>query len=142
VAFPTAAVPALDKIITAADALDILRLSAGFEPNWISDATRPAFYVAADIDGSGNITAADALAALRIAAGVSTNATPGWKFIDAATQGLGVSNARPASLNQNMPVSGTAAPQKIDSSTNSDFQVKAVFVGNVTQPVPNEYPVS
>jgi|GEM_PF-1404486 len=141
VAFPTAAVPALDKIITAADALDILRLSAGFEPAWISGTTRPALFVAADIDGSGNITAADALAALRIAAGVSTNATTGWKFIDSATQGLGVSNARPANLNQNMSVSGTVASQNIDSM-NPDFQIKAVFVGNVTQPVSNEYLVS
>ncbi|MFZ9813258.1 MAG: hypothetical protein ACO3DD_09270, partial [Burkholderiaceae bacterium] len=141
-AVPTAATNAA-KVVTAADALEILKLSAGFVPTWIgSDGDLlSAAYVAADVDRSGNVTAQDALLALRHAAATLGNDPMTWRFIDASTRGLGVNNASPSSLNQGLQVSGNERTVSINGGTNPDFQVKVLLVGNLTLPVAGEYVV-
>ena len=56
-----------DGNITSADALSILRTSAGLS------SLSPEQTKLADVDGDGNITSADALAVLRHSAGLSSN---------------------------------------------------------------------
>ena len=56
-----------DEDITSADALSILRISAGLDD--ISEE----LFVIADVDGDEDITSADALAVLRCSAGMSDN---------------------------------------------------------------------
>ena len=142
VAFPTAATNAA-KVVTAADALEILKLSAGFVPTWIGSNGEllSAAYVAADVDRSGNVTAQDALLALRHAAATLGNDPMTWRFIDASTRGLGVNNASPSLLNQGLQISGNEGTVNINQGSNPDFQVKALLVGNLTQPAAGEYVV-
>ena len=80
-----------DASITAADALDVLRIAVGLEPSF--GPAQAQNYIAADIDGDGRVTAGDALDVLRNAVGLSAENAPRWVFFDADTdwEGLGLS---------------------------------------------------
>ena len=69
-----------DPVITAADALDVLRLAVGLTPSFGAAST--ANFIAADINGDGQITATDALEVLRAAVGLTTEHAPRWVFIN------------------------------------------------------------
>lgn len=75
---------ATDPLITAEDALEILRLAVDLEPSW---GPADAFdFIAADVDRSGDVTAFDALEVLRHAVGLESDYAPGWVFIDGGAQ--------------------------------------------------------
>ncbi|MGY6535528.1 MAG: VCBS domain-containing protein [Pararhodobacter sp.] len=73
--------PDADGRLSAADALDVLRLAVGVAPSFGPAA--PEAMIAADINGDGQITAADALDVLRVAVGLEGAHAPRWVFIDA-----------------------------------------------------------
>jgi len=123
------------KVITAADALQILKLSAGYGLDWQSGDVPPGTYVAADVDGSGKVTAADALIALKYASNTLPPDYVTWKFYDSSTSNLGVENATPnASLKPDMTVARGGNVDINASNTQKDYFVQAVLVGNVTNP--------
>jgi hypothetical protein len=129
------------RVVTAADALQILKLSAGSNIDWLGTPSN-ASLVAADTDGNGKITAQDALVALRYSNGTlpSTGDPMKWTFIDGATTGLSLSNAKPASsMNQGMPIDASVGTVRIDANTNPSYWVKALLVGNLTSPTGAEY---
>ncbi len=72
-----------DPRITAADALDILRMAVGLAPGF-GPARGPNF-VAADINRDGRVTAADALDVLRAAVNLPAPSQPVWIFVEADT---------------------------------------------------------
>ena len=129
------------RVVTAADALQILKMSAGSNLDWLGSPTN-ASLVAADTDGNGKITAQDALVALRYSNGtIPTTGDPmQWTFIDGATTGLSLSNARPAaSMNEEMPIDASVGTVRINADNNSSYWVKALLVGNLTSPTGAEY---
>lgn len=69
-----------DPVITALDALDVLRLAVGIAPSF-GVAAAPNF-IAADINGDGKVDALDALEVLRGAVGLASAAPPRWVFLD------------------------------------------------------------
>lgn len=121
------------KVITAADALQILKLSAGYSLDWKSGDVPVGAYAAADLDGSGKVTAADALIALKYATGTIPSPDPvAWKFYDSTTANLGVDNTViNSSLKADMAIAGGS---NVDITGQSDFFVQAILVGNVTNP--------
>ncbi len=123
------------KVITAADALQILKLSAGYGLDWKPGAIPDAAIAAADMDGSGKITAADALIALKYASGVIPATDPVVrKFYDSATANLTVESTTLASLKKDMVVAGGANVEIGIANANKDFFVEAILVGNLTNP--------
>jgi hypothetical protein len=82
-----------DPAITAADALDVLRLALGLPPSF--GPAQAAHFVAADINADGRITATDALEVLRAAVGLASTHAPRWIFVDSALDldGLGLDAA-------------------------------------------------
>lgn len=123
------------KVITAADALQILKLSAGYGLDWQSGDVPVGTYAAADIDGSGKITAADALIALKYASNTLPPDSVAWKFYDSTTSNLGVDNATlSTSLKADMTVASGGNVEITASNTQKDFFVQAILVGNVTNP--------
>jgi hypothetical protein len=123
------------KVINAADALQILKLSAGYGLDWKPGAIPDAALAAADMDGSGKITAADALIALKYASGVIPATDPVVrKFYDSSTANLTVEATALASLKKDMVVAGGADVEIGISNANKDFFVEAILVGNVTNP--------
>ncbi|MCC6002485.1 MAG: VCBS domain-containing protein [Pararhodobacter sp.] len=70
-----------DPSITAASALETLRLSVGLDPSWgPADAMD---FIAADYLGNGAVTALDALEILRVSVGLEAEMPPRWLFLDA-----------------------------------------------------------
>ncbi|MCC5983135.1 MAG: VWD domain-containing protein [Rhodobacteraceae bacterium] len=65
---------------TVFDALDVLRLAVGLEPSF-GEASAAA-YLAADMDGNGQIDVFDALEVLRAAVGLESENAPRWIFVD------------------------------------------------------------
>ena len=98
-----------NKVISAADALQILKLSAGYGLDWKPGVIPDAAFAAADVDGSGKITAADALIALKYASGVIPATDPVVrKFYDSLTANLTIeTTALNASLKKDMLISKT-----------------------------------
>jgi hypothetical protein len=125
-----------NKVISAADALQILKLSAGYGLDWKPGAIPDAAFAAADIDGSGKITAADALIALKYASGViPANDPVVRKFFDSSTANLTIeSTALNSSLKKDMAVAGGADVEIGIANANKDYFVEAILVGNVTNP--------
>lgn len=107
---------AADPAITAADALNILRLAVGLD-DWAA----PLDFIAADIDRNGRVTASDALEVLRIAVGLTPKAPPEWVFIDARAN-LDAINARDVDY---------ATDIRLDGSDIADLSVTAILLGNV-----------
>lgn len=126
------------KVITAADALQILKLSAGFPLEWKGAGTTPdGAFTAADLDGSGKVTSADALIALKYATGIIPSSDPvKWKFYDSTTANLSVESSKiAAALKAGMVVGTTADVLEITNANNyKDYFVQAILVGNVTNP--------
>jgi hypothetical protein len=123
------------KVINAADALQILKLSAGYGLDWKPGAIPDAALAAADMDGSGKITAADALIALKYASGVIPATDPVVrKFYDSSTANLTVETTVLASLKKDMVIAGGADVEIGIANANKDFFVEAILVGNVTNP--------
>jgi hypothetical protein len=126
------------KVITAADALQILKLSAGFDLDWrTAGATTPTgAFTAADLDGSGKVTSNDALIALRYATGIVPPIDPvKWKFYDSATADLSVENTLLQGLQGDMTVVNTSDILEITASNGQkDFFTQAILVGNLTNP--------
>jgi hypothetical protein len=123
------------KVITAADALQILKLSAGYGLDWKPGAIPDAAIAAADMDGSGKITAADALLALKYASGVIPATDPVVrKFYDSSTANLTVESTTLASMKKDMVIAGGADVEIGIANANKDFFVEAILVGNVTNP--------
>lgn len=86
--------PETDGSITAADALNVLRLSVGLPPAWgKADAMD---FIAADINQDGQVTAADALSILRAAVGLESEIQPRWIFFssDVDLEGISAKNAK------------------------------------------------
>ena len=124
------------KVISAADALQILKLSAGYGLDWKPGVIPDAAFAAADVDGSGKITAADALIALKYASGVIPASDPVVrKFYDSLTANLTIeTTALNASLKKDMLVAGGADVEIGIANANKDYFVEAILVGNVTNP--------
>jgi hypothetical protein len=124
------------KVVTAADALQILKLSAYFDLDWKSGAAPVGAFAAADLDGSGKVTSADALIALRYATGIVPTPDPvKWKFYDSATTGLVVENTTLQALKTGMPVTGSNDILEITAANGQkDFFTQAILVGNLTNP--------
>ena len=124
------------KVVTAADALQILKLSAYFDLDWKPGAAPVGAFAAADLDGSGKVTSADALIALRYATGIVPTPDPvKWKFYDSATTGLVVENTTLQALKTGMPVTGSNDILEITAANGQkDFFTQAILVGNLTNP--------
>ena len=124
------------KVISAADALQILKLSAGYGLDWKPGVIPDAAFAAADVDGSGKITAADALIALKYASGVIPATDPVVrKFYDSLTANLTIeTTALNASLKKDMLIAGGADVEIGIANANKDYFVEAILVGNVTNP--------
>lgn len=73
--------PDTDPTVTAADALDVLRLAVGLTPTSFG-AAAPETFIAADVNQDGQVTAADALEVLRHAVGLPASHGPRWVFLD------------------------------------------------------------
>ena len=125
-----------NKVISAADALQILKLSAGYGLDWKPGVIPDAAFAAADVDGSGKITAADALIALKYASGVIPASDPVVrKFYDSLTANLTIeTTALNASLKKDMLIAGGADVEIGIANANKDYFVEAILVGNVTNP--------
>ncbi len=125
-----------NKVISAADALQILKLSAGYGLDWKPGVIPDAAFAAADVDGSGKITAADALIALKYASGVIPATDPVVrKFYDSLTANLTIeTTALNASLKKDMLIAGGADVEIGIANANKDYFVEAILVGNVTNP--------
>lgn len=126
------------RAITAADALQILKLSAGYDLDWrTAGSTTPiGAFAAADMDGSGKVTSNDALIALRYATGIIPSTDPvKWKFYDSATVNLTVENTLLQPLKTGMPVVNTSDILEITAANGQrDFFTQAILVGNLTNP--------
>lgn len=126
------------KVITAADALQILKLSAGYDLDWrtAGSITPTGAFAAADLDGSGKVTSNDALIALRYATGIIPATDPvKWKFYDSATADLSVENTLLQGLQMGMPVVNTSDILEITAANGQkDFFTQAILVGNLTNP--------
>jgi uncharacterized delta-60 repeat protein len=72
------------KPITAADALDALKLSVGLDS---SQGSTYKEFIAADMNRDGRVTAADALEILKTSVGINT-IQPGWVFVPSDAAGL------------------------------------------------------
>lgn len=72
-----------DPVISAADALDVLRMAVGVTPSF--GPAQAQNFVAADINGDGQVNALDALDVLRVSVGVTPDHAPRWVFFDAET---------------------------------------------------------
>ena len=125
-----------NKVISAADALQILKLSAGYGLDWKPGVIPDATFAAADVDGSGKITAADALIALKYASGLIPATDPVVrKFYDSLTANLTTeTTALNASLKKDMLIAGGADVEIGIANANKDYFVEAILVGNVTNP--------
>jgi hypothetical protein len=124
------------KVITAADALQILKLSAGYGLDWKPSILPAGTFAAADIDGSGKVTAADALMALKYASGILPVVDPvKWKFYDSGTSNLSVDSAQMTNtLKSGMTITGGTDVDITANSSFKDYFVQAILVGNVTNP--------
>jgi len=126
------------RAITAADALQILKLSAGYDLDWrtAGSATPIGAFAAADMDGSGKVTSNDALIALRYATGIIPSTDPvKWKFYDSATANLTVENTLLQPLKTGMTVLNTSDILEITAANGQrDFFTQAILVGNLTNP--------
>lgn len=126
------------RVITAADALQILKLSAGYDLDWRAEgsSTPVGAFAAADMDGSGKVTSNDALIALRYATGIIPATDPvKWKFYDSATADLSVENTLLQGLQGGMTVVNTSDILEITASNGQkDFFTQAILVGNLTNP--------
>ena len=105
-----------DAAITAADALDVLRLAVGLDAG-----AGPLDFIAADIDRSGQVTAADALDVLRIAVGLTPDAPPEWVFIDSAAD-FGTITARAVRYETDL---------QLDGSGPADLSLTGILLGNM-----------
>ncbi|WP_372611849.1 calcium-binding protein [Aquicoccus sp.] len=78
----------VDPVITANDALDVLRLALGLDASF--GEASAGNLVAADIDQDGKVTASDALDVLRAALGLESENAPRWVFFgpEAEREGL------------------------------------------------------
>ena len=72
-----------DPGITAASALEALRMAVGLDTSW--GPPEALDFIAADCNGDGQVTAADALDILRVAVGLEAEASPRWIFVDSET---------------------------------------------------------
>jgi hypothetical protein len=122
------------KAISAADALQILKLSAGLGLDWRPGLPVPVgAFAASDMDGNGKIQAADALIALKYATGTVPAIDPvKWKFYDGATVDLDDQNAKLQALKTGMQVTTTSDILEIGPS--SEYFTRAILVGNLTNP--------
>lgn len=90
-----------DPAISAADALEVLRMAVGLTPSF--GPAQAQNFIAADVNGDGQVTAADALEVLRAAVGLATEHAPRWVFFDATTDWAGIEASATA---VNAPASG------------------------------------
>ena len=67
--------------IGVSSALEALRLALGLPASW--GPARPMDFVAADLNGDGQVNVADALGILRVALGLPSEHAPRWVFVDA-----------------------------------------------------------
>ncbi|MBK1634146.1 hypothetical protein [Rhodovulum adriaticum] len=109
-----------DPAITAADALEVLRMAVGLAPSF--GAARPQDFIAADIDGSGQVTAADALGVLRHAVGLDSDHAPHWVFVDSAADLNGI-DARNVAYETGVTLAGLEPAQ--------DLSVTGILLGNI-----------
>ena len=126
-----------NRVITAADALQILKLSAGFDLDWRTSGSAIPIgaFAAADMDGSGKVTSNDALIALRYATGIMPSSDPvKWRFYDGATNNLSVEKTQLQPLKTGMVVNNTSEVVEITPTVNADFFTRAILVGNLTNP--------
>jgi hypothetical protein len=122
------------KAISAADALQILKLSAGLGLDWRPGLPVPVgAFAASDMDGNGKIQAADALIALKYATGTVPAIDPvKWKFYDGATVDLDDQNAKLQALKTGMQV--TTVSDVLEIAPSSEYFTRAILVGNLTNP--------
>ncbi|TCP27302.1 CAP domain-containing protein [Rhodovulum adriaticum] len=113
---------ATDPAITAADALDVLRMAVGLAPSFGPAESQN--FVAADVTGDGRVTAADALDVLRYAVGLDTENAPHWAFFDAATDwgGLGL-DAGNAAVETGIQIAALGA--------DLDVSLTAILIGDM-----------
>ncbi|MBK1634147.1 VWD domain-containing protein [Rhodovulum adriaticum] len=113
-----------DPAITAADALDVLRLAVGLTPSF--GAAQAQNFVAADVNGDGRVTAADALDVLRFAVGLDTDNAPRWEFFDSDTDwdGLGL-DAGNSAVETGADIAALA--------TSLEAPMTAILIGNMDE---------
>jgi len=111
-----------DPSIGSPDALDVLRIAVGLDPSF--GPAQAQNFVAADINGDGEVTSDDALDVLRHAVGLESENTPHWQFFAADTDwsalDLDVDNA---SVESGIDVDALAA--------NIDMPMTGILIGNM-----------
>ena len=112
-----------DPIITARDALDVLRLAVGVAPSFGPASAQ--HFIAADINRDGKVTALDALEVLRAAVGVPSSNAPSWVFLD-PDQNLDHINANNVSYQ-----TGLTTP---DFSADRDLDMTGILLGHMGLP--------
>jgi hypothetical protein len=107
-----------DPVITANDALDILRMGVGLTPSFGVPAAGN--FIAADLNRDGRVDANDALEALRAAVGLASANPPRWVFLDLD---LDLSNIGAGNVTYQ---TGIAVP---DFSTLGDLNLSGILLG-------------
>ncbi len=111
-------------MITAGDALDVLRMAVGLQPSFGPAGAMD--FIAADMNGDGQVTAGDALDVLRHAVGLATPNAPQWVFLDAAADLSGITAGNVA-YGQGIDLSAHPAEAPLDMT--------AILLGNMIDPV-------
>jgi hypothetical protein len=112
-----------DPMVTARDALDVLRLAVGLSPSFGPASAQN--FIAADINRDGQVTALDALEVLRAAVGLPSAAAPRWVFLD-ADQPLDHINASNVSYQTGMTVP--------TNNTEADLELTGILLGYMILP--------
>lgn len=111
---------ARDPAINVRDALDVLRMAIGLDPNGgVADAFD---FIAGDLDQNGRVQVNDALIVLRHAIGLEAEDAPRWVYVDT---GLDLSDVTAS----NIPADLGVAIAPIDGDRDIDMQ--AVLLGNI-----------
>lgn len=114
--------PDSDAAITAADALEALRMAVGLDQtHGVADAFD---FIRADVNGDSTVTAADALEILRYSVGLDTGHAPRWIMLDPDAD---LSGQGPASVSQNDGF------DLAFSDTDSVIPLQALLVGNLDE---------
>ncbi len=114
-----------DGGITAADALDALRIAVGLDPSF--GPAQAQNFIAADINGDGQVTAGDALDILRVAVGLEAEHAPRWAFFDAKTDWANAVQGGQITVGEGIEVAAF--------SGDLDLAMTGILIGNLTEVV-------
>jgi len=111
-----------DRSLTAADALEVLRLVAGLGPSNPANPMGGMSTLASDFNGDGQITAMDALGILLHVGQFASATVPNWLFADDPTELPGFGALAPGLSGVNLPGSfGSVAVDPMVSDLEIDF---------------------